>query len=60
MEDGSSNIRVRLLDNCYNNNNDGRIEDNTISGPTSFSRTCFNGLNALSGFTLTTFYLSSI
>nr|XP_010317522.1 amino acid transporter AVT1J-like isoform X2 [Solanum lycopersicum] len=49
MEDGSSNIRVRLLDNCYNNNNDGRIEDNTISGPTSFSRTCFNGLNALSG-----------
>lgn len=42
-DDGSSNIRVRLL---YN---DGRIEDNTISGPTSFSRTCFNGLNALSG-----------
>ncbi|XP_055827847.1 amino acid transporter AVT1J-like [Solanum dulcamara] len=52
-DDGSSKIRVRLLvanDNCYNNiQNDGRIEDNTISGPTSFSRTCFNGLNALSG-----------
>lgn len=46
-DDGSSNnIRVHLL---FGNDNDERIEDNTISGPTTFSRTCFNGLNALSG-----------
>ncbi|PHT99944.1 hypothetical protein BC332_29732 [Capsicum chinense] len=54
-----------LNENCYHKlQNDDRIEDNTstpvlgveengiqhsISGPTSFSRTCFNGLNALSG-----------
>lgn len=64
-DDGSSNIRVRLLvanDNCCHKlQNDDRIENSTISGveehgiqqtvsgPTSFSRTCFNGLNALSG-----------
>ncbi|XP_060187610.1 amino acid transporter AVT1J-like isoform X1 [Lycium barbarum] len=39
--DGSSNIRVRLLE-------EDSIQQ-SVYGPTSFARTCFNGLNALSG-----------
>nr|XP_016455796.1 PREDICTED: vacuolar amino acid transporter 1-like isoform X2 [Nicotiana tabacum] len=60
-EDDYSNIRVRLLvanDNYYKQNKgsseetrleDPQLQHEFVSGPTSFSRTCFNGLNALSG-----------
>ncbi|XP_016510810.1 amino acid transporter AVT1I-like [Nicotiana tabacum] len=61
-EDDYSNIRVRLLvaNDNYHKQNQGSSEETGLedpqvqhefvsAGPTSFSRTCFNGLNALSG-----------
>ncbi|OIT36457.1 hypothetical protein A4A49_42225 [Nicotiana attenuata] len=69
-EDDYSNITVRLLvanDNYHKQNQgsseetgleDPQVQHEFVSGPTSFSRTCFNGLNALSGSPLMTSLIS--